>query len=83
MVGGAARPQPEQMADRVNQIGAVHGVEVEIGDAAVDEIEHLFGGNRGGNELAGGRVVIEAVEAVGQPIRHRGAAARRETTWSA
>ena len=43
MVGGVARPQPEQMADGVNQIGAVHGVEVEIGDAAVDEIEHLLG----------------------------------------
>ena len=78
LVGGVARPQPEQMADRVDQIGAVHGVEVEIGDAAVDEIEHLLGGDRGGDELAGGRIVIEAVEALGQPIRHRGAAARRE-----
>ena len=66
------------MADGVDQIGAVHGVEVEIGDATIDEIEHLLGGDRGGNELAGGRVIVQAVETLGQPVRHRGAAARRE-----
>ena len=72
------RPQAEQMADRVDQVGAVHGVEVEVGDAAIDEIEHLLGGDRGGDELAGGGVVVEAVEALGQPVRHRRAAARGE-----
>src|SRR5580692_4423808 len=71
-----ARPQPEQVADRVNEIGAVHGVEVKIGDAVIDEIEHLLGGNCGGDQLAGGGVVVEAVEAVGEPGRHRRTAAR-------
>src|ERR1700730_15049875 len=39
------RPQAEQMADRVDEVGAVHGVEMEVGDAAVDEVEHLLGGD--------------------------------------
>src|SRR5215471_14849526 len=45
--------QPEQMANRVDQIGAVHGVEMKIGDAAIDQIKHLLGGNRGRDQLAG------------------------------
>src|ERR1700747_2676910 len=61
--GPAARfvawPQAEQMTHRVDQVGAVHGVEVEVGDAAIDEIEHLLGGDSGGDELAGGGVVLE------------------------
>src|SRR5579864_3934238 len=70
-----ARPQPEQVADRVNEVGAVHGVEVKVGDAMIDQVEHLLGGNRGGDQLAGCGIVIETVEAVGEPGRHRGAAA--------
>ncbi len=66
-------PQAEQVAHRVDQIGAVHGVEVEIGDAAVDQVDHLLGGDRGRDQLAGGGVVVQAVEAFGEPIRHRGA----------
>src|SRR4029077_14491904 len=31
--GCRARPQPEQVTDRVDEIGAVHGVEVNVGDA--------------------------------------------------
>src|SRR5580692_3125066 len=46
-----ARPQPEQMADCVDEIGAVHGVEVKVGDAMIDQIEHLLGGYRGGDQL--------------------------------
>src|SRR5690349_21835528 len=38
-------PQAEQVADRVNEIGAVHGVEMKLVDAVVDEVEHLLGGN--------------------------------------
>jgi hypothetical protein len=41
--------QSEQVADRVDQIGAVHGVKMEIGDAVVDEIKDLLGRDRGGN----------------------------------
>src|SRR5262249_4007468 len=70
--------QAEQMTHGVDQVGAVHGVEVEIGDAAIDEIEHLLGGDRGGDELAGGGVLLETLEPMGQPVRHRGAAARGE-----
>ena len=71
----AAEPR---MADRVDQVGAVHGVEVELGDAAVDQVDHLLGGDRGGDQLARGRIVIEPVEALGEPGRHRGAGARGE-----
>src|SRR5580692_507536 len=42
-----ARPQPEQVADRVDEIGAVHGVEMKVGHAMIDQVEHLLGGNRG------------------------------------
>src|SRR6202140_3187949 len=74
--GRRARSQTEQMADRVNEVGAVHSVEVKVGDAVIDQVEHLLGGNRGGDQLAGRGIVVEAVEAVGEPGRHRGAAAR-------
>ena len=66
------------MADRVDEVGAVHGVEMKVGDAVIDQIEHLLGGDGGGDQLAGGGIVVEAVEAVGEPGRHRGAAARGE-----
>src|ERR1700719_40197 len=39
--------QAEQVADCVDEIGAVHGVEVKVGDAVIDQVEHLFGGDRG------------------------------------
>src|SRR5580692_2649474 len=71
-----ARPQAEQVADRVNEIGAVHRVEMKIGDAVIDQIEHLLGGDGGGDQLAGGGIVVEAVEAVGEPSRYRRTAAR-------
>src|SRR5262245_33357729 len=45
------RTQAQQMADRVDQIGAVHGVEVEIGDAAFDQVEHLLGGDGSRDQL--------------------------------
>src|ERR1700724_2121568 len=38
---GGARPQPEQVADRVDEVGAVHGVEVKVGDAVIDQVAHL------------------------------------------
>src|SRR5579883_1348792 len=37
-----ARPQPEQMADGVDEIGPVHGVEMKIADAAIHQIENLL-----------------------------------------
>src|ERR1700677_4526826 len=31
-----SRAQPDQMADREDEIGAVHRIEVQLGDAAID-----------------------------------------------
>src|SRR6516165_9542303 len=75
---GGARTQPEQMAGCVDEISAVHGVEVKVGDTVVDQIQHLLGGDRGGDVLAGYGIVVEAVKALGEPGRDRGAAARRK-----
>src|SRR5208282_4420001 len=47
-----AGPQSQQVADRVDEVGAVHGVEVEVGDAVVYQIEHLLGVDAGGDQLA-------------------------------
>src|SRR5580692_2878681 len=74
--GILARPKSEQMADRVNQIGAVHGIEVEVGHAVIDEIQHLFGRDGSGDQLAGRSVGVEAIEAIGKPFRNGRAAAR-------
>src|SRR5262245_39898533 len=70
--------QAQQVADRVYEVGAVHGVEVKVGDAALDQIEHLFGRDRSRDQLAGRDVVIKPVKPLGEPARHRGAAARGE-----
>src|SRR5271165_2938495 len=75
-----ARPQAQQMTHRVDEIGAVHGVEVKVGDAAIDEIEHLLGGNRGRDQLARRYIFVQAVETSCQPVRNRGAAARGEAS---
>src|SRR5947209_9952517 len=58
------------MTDRVNEIGAVHGVKMEIGDATVDQTEHLLRRNRCRDETARGGIIVEALEAVGEPLRH-------------
>src|SRR5947199_3380990 len=68
----------EQMADREHQVGAVHGVEVEGVDALLGEFLHLAGGNGGGDQLAGVRIVIEPVELFRQPRRHGGPGAGHE-----
>ena len=67
------RPQAEQVADRIDEIGAVHRVEMEMLDASVNEVEDLFGGDGRGDEPPGRRIVIEPFEALGEPGRHRGA----------
>src|SRR3954453_3356381 len=60
----------EQMADREHQVGAVHGVEMEGVDAVLGEFLHLAGGNGRCDQLAGVRILIEAVEFFGKPVRH-------------
>src|SRR5580700_4462636 len=54
-----ARPQPEQTADGVDEIGAVHGVEVKVRDAVIHQVEHLLGSDNGGDHFAGGGIVVE------------------------
>jgi len=63
------------MADREDQIGAIHRVEMKRGDAAVDEVEHLLGGDCGGDQLARRCIVFKAMKPLSEPARHRGAAA--------
>src|ERR1700724_3815960 len=59
------------MADRIDKVGAVHGVEMKIPDAVIDEIENLFGGNRRGGEFSRLRIVVEPFETIGKPLRDR------------
>src|SRR3569832_2446899 len=73
--GGA---DAKQMADRENQIGAVHGVEMKGVDAVLVELLHLSRRNGCSDKLAGLGVVVEAVKLNSQPVRHRGAGAGDE-----
>src|SRR3954462_7702928 len=68
----------EQVADGEHEIGAVHGVEVKGVDAVLGELLHLAGGDGGGYQLPRFGVVVEALELVGEPVRHRGAGAGDE-----
>src|SRR4051794_40220499 len=68
------RPQAKKVADGIHQVGPVHRVEMKVGHAAIDEVEHLFGGDSGGNELARRRIIVEALEPVRQPVGNRGTA---------
>src|SRR5262245_28737236 len=58
------------MTDGVDEIGPVQRVEVKIVDALVDEAEHLFGGDGGGNEIARLLVVLQSYESMAEPVRH-------------
>ena len=51
---------------------------MKIAHAAIQQIEHLFGRDCGGDQLARRRIVIQAVEARSEPVRHRGAGTLRE-----
>ena len=64
-------PQADHVADGEDEVGAVHRVEVEVADAALDQVQHLLGGHRGGDQRVRLRIVVEPVEALGQPGRHR------------
>src|SRR6187399_1619960 len=69
-----ARPHAERVTDGVGQLGAVQRVEVELLDAVTLQRVHLLDGHRGGDQLARVGVVLEAIEAMLQPLGDRGAA---------
>src|SRR5262249_41026919 len=57
------------MADGIDEVGAIQRVEVELGDALIDEAAHLLSGNGGRNEIARLLVVVEALESMAEPFR--------------
>ncbi len=69
------RAQTQQVADGVHEIGAVERVEMELLHAFINEVHGLLGGDGGGDEMAGRRIVFKAVEAAGEPRGHAGAGA--------
>ena len=64
------RPQAQEVADRVDEVRPVHGVEMELGDAAVDEVDDLLGRDRGGDKPPRLDIRIEPLEALRQPARY-------------
>src|SRR6266702_3255865 len=71
----AMRANAQQMADGEHKVRAVHGVEVKDVDALLGEFLHLAGGDGGRHQLAGLGIVVEALEFLGEPVRHAGAGA--------
>src|SRR5712664_2520092 len=69
----AVRTDAEQMADREHEIGAVHGVEMEGIDAMLGELLHLARGNGRRDQFPSLGIGVEAVEFLGEPVRHAGA----------
>src|SRR5262245_19738131 len=74
--GGLHRgPQAQQVTNREDEVGAIHCVEMERGDAAIDKIEHLLRSDCGGNQLTGRCILVEALKSLGEPDRDRSPAA--------
>src|SRR5213076_1892038 len=74
----AIGPDAEQMADGEHEVGAVHGVEMKSIDAMFCQFLHLAGGDGRRDQLAGFRIVVEALEFLREPIGHAGAGAGDE-----
>ena len=72
------RPDAEQMADRVAELGPVERVEMEVADAAGIKLAAEFGGDGRGDQLARGGQVVEPFEQIVEPVGNRGAAVCRE-----
>src|SRR5688572_27503211 len=71
-------PQAEQMADGVAELGAVQRVEMELPDAAGIKLPAQLRRYRRGDQLAGGRQVVQPLEQPVEPVRDIGAAHRSE-----
>jgi hypothetical protein len=72
-----ARPHAERMAERVAQLGAVQRVEMEFFHAVLLQLLHLFDRHRRGDQAARLGIVVQAVEAMRQPVGHARATAPR------
>ena len=59
------------MADREHEVRPVHRIEVQFLDAVVDEVDDLLGADGGGDKTAGRKIVLEAVEPLGEPAAAR------------
>src|SRR3954468_19820574 len=77
-IGFVLGAEAEQIADRISELGAVQGVEMELADAAGIKLAAKLGRDGGGDELARGGKVVEAFEQAIHPGRDGRAAARRE-----
>ena len=71
------------MADREDEVGAVHRVEMQFLYAAVDEVDDLLGADGRGDQAARHQIVVEPFETFGEPGRHARAGALGETRQSA
>src|SRR5438876_4149857 len=66
----AMRANAQQMADGEHEVRAVHGVEVKGIDALLGEFLHLARRDCRRHQLAGLGIVVEALEFLGEPVRH-------------
>src|SRR3954447_11661457 len=69
----------EQMANRDNQVGAVERVEMEFMDAIGMQPPALLSGERGRDETARLRVIVESLEMRPHPGRDRGSTSHSHT----
>src|ERR1700722_9157975 len=68
------RPQTQRMADGIGEFGAIQGIEMKLFDPMLAQALYLLDGHIRGNQAAGLRIVLQPVEALPQPHRHRRAA---------
>src|ERR1044072_1359240 len=75
--GSTLGPEAQQMADGVAQLRPVETVEMEAAHPARIQLGAELGGERRGDQLAGGGQIVEALEHPGEPRGERGGGARR------
>lgn len=54
------------MADRINEISLVHGVEMQIPDAAINQADDLLGADCCGHETARFNIIFQAIKPAAQ-----------------
>src|ERR1700722_2553689 len=73
--------QPECVADRVSELGAIERVEVEFAHAVSLQLLHLVDRNAGGDHAARLRIIVKSIEALAQPRGYAGSAALSEPRY--